>query len=249
MRLAGASRPRYVGSLRRRVRDPVTEQAEARRAEPSGDGLGKGLDVVRREHRPQTASRWRSPPLSAHLPPARLGVAGVDVLRRWKGEGSRRAAAQPIPSDVAMTVRQRAVLRAELRSALFSCCTGAGGIAGLLWALDRPPPPTPKSCASPHTDALADCMNDSLFAALLPYLIAVGVGAIAGAILAAVLISLLPRRSPRRQPNAVTESTDGRGRWITARYRGTCARCRASVKPGDRIRHSPGHVLCEGCGA
>ena len=142
-----------------------------------------------------------------------------------------------------LSPRQKHALRRELRDLLFRVATAGGAMLGLLWALNRPEPARPVSCApDDKTDGIAACVNDAFLASLLPYLGGMVVGAIAGALLAAVVVRLVlpPWRSARRRAGA------GR-RWIRARYAGRCDGCRRPIAVGDRILHEPGEALCEGC--
>jgi hypothetical protein len=104
-------------------------------------------------------------------------------------------------------------------------------------------------------------MSHTVAGGVLAFLLPVVVGVIAGAIVGALLASRIRSRGPRaaragrprsssRPDSMVARDDQGGegGRWLLARYRGRCDRCRATITPGDRIRHSPGRNACERCG-
>lgn len=142
-----------------------------------------------------------------------------------------------------LSPRQKRALRRELRDLLFQVAIAAGAMLGLLWAMNRPEPAPPASCAQNAADRVAGCANETFLASLLPYLDGVAGGAVAGAVVAAVVAPLvLPRRARGAHRSPL-------GRWSTARQAGQCRRCPADIAPGDRILHVPGEALCATCGA
>ena len=171
-----------------------------------------------------------APPVSATC----AGLASQTVKAR-----------QPKPDHALVTSRQKRALRSELSNLVVSLAVAGGGIAGLLWAMDRPTATPPASCSSPGAaaDAIGECVGDSLLLSVLPYVLGVGVGGLMSGLLAALLLRAVfrSRRGDRGEGAA-------RRRWITARYSGRCFGCRGSIAPGDRIRHAPGRTLCRACG-
>ena len=157
-------------------------------------------------------------------------------------------------ADVTISRRQRRVIGHELRDLVFRVCSGGGAFLGLMWALkhNSTHPSSPQACR-PHitthahvaTHAFAQCLGSSLasevLAWLTPVLVSGGVGALIGLLLASMI-----RLGRAPKPAAATGVTAGR--WIRARYSGNCQKCGCPVVPGDRIRHSPGRVLCASCG-
>jgi hypothetical protein len=139
-----------------------------------------------------------------------------------------------------MPRNRRTRIAEDVWNAVYSLLTGAGALLGLLWALDRPTPSTPKACAKATADSIGDCAAQSLWAALTPYLVGVGTGVLAGALLTLAAKALLSRR---QRPTTELEP-----RWIVARFPGQCVLCHGAVAPGDRVRHVPGRVLCQACG-
>lgn len=137
---------------------------------------------------------------------------------------------------------------------VFRVCSGGGAFLGLMWALKhtdtRPSPPhacRPHAIAHGQTaaHAAAQCLGSSLASEVLAWLVPVLVGGGVGAVVGLLLASMIRLgRAPR--PDAATGVAAGR--WIRARYSGNCQKCGCSVVPGDRIRHSPGRVLCASCG-
>lgn len=145
--------------------------------------------------------------------------------------------------EVALSRRQRRVLGRELRDLVFRGCCVAGGFLGLSWALKEHrahPERVHAACPAPQ---FAHCVSSGLSAAMMSWLVPVLVGLIIGALVGYLVASMI--RLGQRPSGA---SFAGGGRWICARYFGNCQRCGCSVRPGDRIRHSPGHVLCASCG-
>jgi hypothetical protein len=124
-------------------------------------------------------------------------------------------------------------------------CTLAGLAAGFWWAFTRPTPGSPEACSETASGAVGKCFGDSLFANVLPYLAAMGGGMIAGLVVGACLVRHLPGLRERR----LDRRADKSGRWITARYVGTCHSCSAPIVPGDRIHHAPRRTSCAACGA
>ena len=153
-------------------------------------------------------------------------------------------ALRPKPDHALVTSRQKRALRSELSNLVVSLAMAGGGIAGLLWALDRPAAATPASCSSGGAagDGIGECVGDSLLASLLPYVLRVGLGGLVAGLLAALLLTAVFRGRGRGERAAG-------GRWMTARYSGQCVGCRGSIASGDRIRHAPGRTLCSACGA
>lgn len=142
--------------------------------------------------------------------------------------------------------RQKTVLRRELRSLVYQLAMMAGIFGGLLWALNLPEQPPPASCSSSGRgdNALNECAGDALLNGMLPYLAGMTLGALGGFVVAVVVARVLlpaPRRSSHRAAAPA--------RWITARYSGRCAECRADIEPGDRIRHARGWTVCRHCAA
>ena len=145
-----------------------------------------------------------------------------------------------------LSKHQRRAFRRRTRHLIFNLTTGAGALLGLLWAIDQPTPAVPEACGprTISTDSIGRCMGESLMAALLPYAVAVGLGLLCGAVLGVVLARFLVCE-PR---DAAKPERAGGARWITARYRGTCAHCTGSVEPGDRVLHARSRTLCAACG-
>jgi xanthosine utilization system XapX-like protein len=136
--------------------------------------------------------------------------------------------------------RERRAIRRELRQLVFQLAVVAGMFGGLLWALGRPEEPPPASCAPSQRSSgmLGECVGDSLLAGMLPYLGGMAAGAVGGALFAAVLVRVvLPATNP----------AGARGRWITARYVGSCGTCRGAIVPGDRIWHGRAGSVCGEC--
>jgi hypothetical protein len=160
----------------------------------------------------------------------------------------------PITPDVTISRRQRRVIGHELRDLVFRVCSGGGAFLGLMWALERTSThhSPPQACRPPTTihghvamRALGQCLGSSVTSEVLAWLSPVLVGGGVGALVGLVLASMI--RLGRAPKPAVAKGVAA-GRWIRARYPGNCQRCGCSVVPGDRIRHSPGRVLCASCG-
>ena len=147
----------------------------------------------------------------------------------------------PMPLGMLLSARTRNALVSELSDLLFQLGAAAGLCVGFWWAFQRPAPTPPASCGS-ATSEIGECLSGGLIANVLPYAVGMGVGALAGAVLGVILGRLLLARRPRQAHRA-----DGAGRWITARFPGSCVSCRAPIAPGDRISHAPGRALCATC--
>ncbi|MDQ4126327.1 MAG: hypothetical protein M3134_12140 [Actinomycetota bacterium] len=143
-----------------------------------------------------------------------------------------------------LTTGQKRALRREVFDAVVSLAMVGGGMAGLLWAMDRPEPTPPASCSrgGHSTDGIGECIGESLLGSVMPYLVAVGGGGLVCGLLAALLLrGLFRNRLGGRRRGAA------RGRWITARYFGPCSGCSGAITPGDRIQHSRGRAVCDSC--
>jgi hypothetical protein len=154
---------------------------------------------------------------------------------------------------MAMSVKRKRVLRRELRDVVFRLSAAGGLFLGFLWALERPSPHEAASCAGDAAERIGECVGDSILSGLLPYVLGMGVGIMVGGIVGAVLARTLIPDAARtaKAPSAapVVAQPGAGGRWLAARYAGTCGGCGTSVRPGDRIRHRPGLTLCAACGA
>ena len=123
----------------------------------------------------------------------------------------------------------------ELRDLVFRLSCVAGLIFGLLSALDSPAPPP--SCARAE-----GCVGSVLAASMWPILGPALFGMLLGGLVGALLSRLI--RSPRRRAVQLA------GRWIRARYAGSCRGCGSSILPGDLVVHYAAlrAVSCERCG-
>lgn len=100
---------------------------------------------------------------------------------------------------------------------------------GLLWALAQPSATV--ECASKTAGDVCRCVNDSMWAALMPYLVGLSVSTIVGAALGAFLIRVLRNGSKPRisKPSmssahqAASHRAPLEGRWVVARSAGHCA--------------------------
>jgi hypothetical protein len=155
---------------------------------------------------------------------------------------------------MAFSYRQRRVMGRELRNLAFRAGSGGGAFLGLMWALKHTNthPRASAACrprikAHGHvvTHAFAQCLGSSLASEALAWIGPVLVGAVAGALVGVLLASMI-RLGRTPKPAAAAGGTAGR--WIRARYPGSCRQCGCSIVPGDRIRHSPGRALCTSCG-
>jgi hypothetical protein len=140
----------------------------------------------------------------------------------------------------------------------------AGVVTGLLWSLERPAPPPTAACKQAAADNIGECMGDTMFASLMPHVVAMGVGMLVGALIGLLIGRLLygPKRAGARAgtlPRGATPSpvrpkakqvpvAIADGRWIQARYAGSCADCGSPIGIGDHVLHRPKHTLCGGCG-
>jgi NhaP-type Na+/H+ or K+/H+ antiporter len=145
-----------------------------------------------------------------------------------------------------MTYAKKRHLVADVRERIVGLCAFAGFVLAAVWVVDHPV--TAPECSTGATT----CATDVISQTIQSFVFVCGGGLLAGTLLGVVLAMLIP--APRR-PVAPSHRATGAplahpaGRWLTARYAGSCAACRAAVAPGDRIRHRPGHTLCEPCGA
>jgi hypothetical protein len=160
-----------------------------------------------------------------------------------------------------MSPKRKQVLMRELRDLVFRACGAGGGVLGLLYGLHHWNS-QPAECKG-GSDGLAGCASHTLSAGIVSFLVPFFIGAIVGAVLGALLASQIrsrPQRvsrsrrahnSPRSAPLVVGDDQkgEGGGHWLAARYPGRCDSCRATITPGDRIRHSLGRNVCEQCGA
>jgi ABC-type nitrate/sulfonate/bicarbonate transport system permease component len=110
-----------------------------------------------------------------------------------------------------LTPRMTPALGRELRDALFSLCSVAGGFLGILWALHHQPATraTPSTTCPGHTaravhgiaiHCLADHLTRAILAGLLPAFAGLLLGAIVGVMLASLLrLGRRPSRSQARR--------------------------------------------------
>jgi hypothetical protein len=157
-----------------------------------------------------------------------------------------------------MSPRRKQVIVRELRDLVFRACSAGGGFLGLVYALHHWNS-RPADCKG-GADALAGCASHTLTSGVTAFLVPVFIGVIAGALVGALLASRIRSRrstgASRRSrgsfaPAPLVVADDQKmvsGRWLVARYAGRCDGCRATITPGDRIRHSPGRNVCERCG-
>ena len=144
----------------------------------------------------------------------------------------------------------RRALRDGVHELLVRGGAAVGVATGLLWALERPAPVTSAACKHSSTGSdIGRCFNQTLLATALPYIVAMAFGMIVGALTGALISKLLlGRQRPAGRPTAARPSVPARdGRWITARYAGSCHHCGASIRAGDRFLHRPRRVLCSAC--
>jgi hypothetical protein len=153
-----------------------------------------------------------------------------------------------------MSPRRKQALARELRDLVFRACSAGGALLGLVYALHHWST-RPRDCNG-GSDALAGCASHTLAAGIVAFLVPVFVGAVVGAAVAS-RIRVRARSHGRWQArgssgHAVAAAGDDQGgeggHWLLARYAGRCDSCRQPIAPGDRIRHSPGSNVCEGCG-
>lgn len=144
--------------------------------------------------------------------------------------------------------RMMSTLRRELREALVKLTMAAGMILGFVWALRRPEPEPAASCGPDRlaTESIGACVGDSLLTTVIPFVAAVGIGLLAGTLLGVVLSRLLLPEPTAKVATVPAGRTDA-GRWIVARFAGSCARCRRRIEPGDRILHAPRRTTCADC--
>jgi hypothetical protein len=140
----------------------------------------------------------------------------------------------------------------------------AGVVTGLLWSLERPAPPPTAACKQAAADSIGKCMGETMFASLMPHVVAMGVGMLVGSLIGLLIGRLLfgPKPAGAHTGRAVGRTTrslarakgkqapvaSADGRWIQARYAGSCADCGSPIGIGDRVLHRPKHTLCGGCG-
>jgi len=163
---------------------------------------------------------------------------------------------------VVLCQRQRRSLGRELRDLVFRLCSGGGLLLGLIWGLhhynakpEHVAACDPSRLAHHHARAvglfghwISNGLESGMLRILVPSGIGLGVGVLVG-VFAASLIRLgrKPKGAKGKGP-AVKSSSAGPGRWMRARYSGSCRRWGGSVQPGDKILYTPGNVLCAGCG-
>jgi hypothetical protein len=166
-------------------------------------------------------------------------------------------AARPDVGGVGATQSRRRALRADVQDLLVRGGAAFGLIPGLWWGLNHPAQAAAASCKAPAADRIGDCVGDTLFAAVLPYALAMTGGMAVGAIVGWLMAKLLlgpnhvgRRRSAMPAPRARVAAPAGvaSGRWITARYDGICRACGAPIRAGDHVRHRPRHTVCGRCG-
>jgi hypothetical protein len=155
-----------------------------------------------------------------------------------------------------MSRSHRRVLFDGVRALLIRGGAASGVIIGLLWALNRDAPDPSASCRTPATSSsIGECMGDTMLATYLPYVLAMAAGMFAGALIGWMMSRMIvgspagARRGRMREDPAASplRPLHVGGRWITARYDGTCRGCGASIAPGDRVLHRPRHTVCGGC--
>jgi hypothetical protein len=145
---------------------------------------------------------------------------------------------------VAVSSRTRTRWQRAIRDLVLQLCAAGGLLVGLLMGIaQRPSTVDPAQCA---TDT---CFSEGLLAGVKPMLLYAGGGLVIGVVLG-TLLALLVRFDRRPAVGTHASVINGDGRWISARYAGTCRRCGASIQPGDRAVHSHEvkDVWCQACG-
>lgn len=151
---------------------------------------------------------------------------------------------------VALSTNKRAAVRAGVRDLLVRLCAILGSIAGLLWALDHQAGGS-GPCENAAADEVSRCAGETIIATALPYAAGLFGGLLIGALVGLAAAQLVvPRRaraavrpgSGRSNPRALAP-----GRWIIARYRGSCATCGSAIAAGDRVFHRPRRTMCAPC--
>lgn len=151
-----------------------------------------------------------------------------------------------------MDMRTKNRLLSASRELTFSVGAGGGALLGFLSALHdtRQPHPSP-TCKT--ADCVAHAVTNSMWDVVGPVLI----GALVGTAIAAFLCMTV-LRPVKSRPTGTTPATTTRsgptaptdGRWIPARFAGTCRGCGGRIVPGERIVHSRKwrKAWCESCG-
>ena len=152
-----------------------------------------------------------------------------------------------------LSVAKRRGLRRGVRELLVRLGAATGLAVGLLVALERPQPAVSAACKQPAEQSIGVCVNETVLATALPYVIAMGLGLVVRALVGLLIGQLLlgrGRPDRRAQPaagRAVPAAMPG-GRWITARYAGVCHSCGAPIAVGDHVLHRPRRTSCAACG-
>lgn len=151
---------------------------------------------------------------------------------------------------VASSVAKRAALRTGVRELLVRLCAVLGSMAGLLWGLGQRSGAT-AACERATANEVTRCTSETIVATALPYVAGVFGGLVLGAVVGLALAQLfVPSRRPlHARPSGNCQLSGVSGRWITARYAGSCVGCRAVIAVGDRVLFRPHRTVCDSCAA